>query len=81
MAAACNSMKKKNCFLLIIILTAALLIAIVFWIYAKRIERIDNKIIHSRQSAHFVSSPAGLRHFEFLAYTGFAIHFHFLSGC
>lgn len=41
-----NSMKKKNWLLLIIILTASLLIAIVFWIYAKRIEHIENKIIH-----------------------------------
>jgi CHASE3 domain sensor protein len=66
MATACNSMKKKNQLLLIIILTAALLIAIVFWIYAKRIERIDNKIIHSRQSAHFVSAPANPRNFEIM---------------
>jgi ABC-type amino acid transport system permease subunit len=47
MAAACNSMKKKNWLLLIIVLTAALLIAIVFWIYAKRIEHIENKMIRS----------------------------------
>lgn len=50
MAAGCNYMKKKNWFLLIIILTAALLIAIVFWIYAKRIEHIENKMIHSKLS-------------------------------
>lgn len=56
MAAACNYMKKKNWLLLIIILTAALLIAIVFWIYAKRIEHIENKMIHSRLSAHYVFS-------------------------
>jgi YbbR domain-containing protein len=37
-------MKKKNRFLVVIILIAALLIAIVFWIYAKRIEHIENKI-------------------------------------
>jgi hypothetical protein len=55
MAAACNSMKKKNGFLLLIILTAALLIAIVFWIYAKRIEHIENKMIRSRLSGHGVS--------------------------
>jgi hypothetical protein len=64
MATACNSMKQKNWFLLIIILTAALLIAIVFWIYAKRIERIENKMIHSRLSAHCVSAPADPRHSE-----------------
>jgi hypothetical protein len=58
MAAACNYMKKKNWFLLIIILTAVLLIAIVFWIYAKRIEHIESKMIHSRLSAHCVSAPA-----------------------
>jgi hypothetical protein len=62
MAAACNSMKKKNWFLLIIILTAALLIVIVFWIYAKRIEHIENKMIRSRLSAHGVSASADLRH-------------------
>jgi len=66
MAAACNSMKKKNLFLLIIILTAALLIAIVFWIYAKRIERIESKIIRSRLSVHCVSAPADLRHFKIM---------------
>ncbi|HEX6428847.1 MAG TPA: hypothetical protein VF008_14225 [Niastella sp.] len=59
-------MKKKNWFLLIIILTAALLIAIVFWIYAKRIERIENKIIRSRLSVHCVSAPADPRHFEIM---------------
>ena len=59
-------MTKKNWYLLIIILIAALLIAIVFWIYAKRIERIDNKIIHSRVSAHCVSAPADPRHFEIM---------------
>ena len=57
MTAACNFMKKKNWFLLIIILTAVLLIAIVFWIYAKRIEHIESKMIHSRQSAHCFSAP------------------------
>jgi nitric oxide reductase large subunit len=66
MATASNSMKQKNWFLLIIILTAALLIAIVFWIYAKRIERIENKIIHSRLSLHFVSAPAEPRHLEIM---------------
>lgn len=54
MAAACNSMKKKNWLLLIIVLTATLLIAIVFWIYAKRIKRIENKISRSRLSAHCI---------------------------
>jgi hypothetical protein len=57
-------MKKKNLFLLIIILTAALLIAIVFWIYAKRIERIDNKIIRSKLSVSYVSAPADPRRFD-----------------
>src|ERR1044072_3776147 len=61
MAAACNSMKKKNWLLLIIILTTALLIAIVFWIYAKRIEHIENKMNHSRLSAQYVSAPANLQ--------------------
>jgi putative effector of murein hydrolase len=51
-------MKKRNWVLLIIILTAGLLIAIVFWIYAKRIEHIENKMIHSRLSAQCVSAPA-----------------------
>jgi hypothetical protein len=37
-------MKKKNWFLIIIILFAALLIATVIWIYAKRIEHIDSKM-------------------------------------
>jgi len=64
MAAACNSMKKKNWFLLIIILTAALLIAIVFLIYAKRIQHIENKMIHSRLSARFLSALAVPRHIE-----------------
>ena len=59
-------MTKKNWFLLIIILTAALLIVIVFWIYAKRIEHIENKIIRSRLSVHFVSAPADPRHFEIM---------------
>jgi hypothetical protein len=59
-------MKKKNWFLLIIILTASLLIAIVFWIYAKRIERIENKMIHARLSPHFVSATADPRHFEIM---------------
>jgi hypothetical protein len=66
MAAAGISMKKKNWFLLIIILTAALLIAIVFWIYAKRIEHIENKMIRSRLSAHCVSAPANPRHLEIM---------------
>jgi hypothetical protein len=51
MAAACNAMKKKNWFLLVIILTAALLIAIVCWIYAKRIEHIENKMNHYSYAA------------------------------
>ena len=37
-------MTKKNWLLIAIILIAALLIAIVYWIYAKRIEHIENKI-------------------------------------
>jgi nitric oxide reductase large subunit len=37
-------MKKKNWFLVIIILMAALLIAMVIWIYAKRIEHIESKM-------------------------------------
>jgi len=45
-------MKKKNWFIVIIILIAALLIAIVFWVYAKRIEHIENKMIHLSHSAH-----------------------------
>jgi YbbR domain-containing protein len=49
-------MKKKN-WLVIIILIAALLIAIVFWVYAKRIELIENKMIHLTLSAHCVSTP------------------------
>jgi hypothetical protein len=36
-------MKKKNWFLIIILL-AALLIATIIWIYAKRIERIESKM-------------------------------------
>ena len=59
MAAACISMNKKNWLLLIIILTAAMLIAIVFWIYAKRIEHIERKMIHT---ACIVSVPANPRH-------------------
>jgi hypothetical protein len=62
MVAAFNSMTKKNWFLLFIIFTAALLIAIVFWIYAKRIEHIEKKMIHSRLSAHYVSASASPRH-------------------
>jgi len=62
MAAACNTMKNKNWFLLIIILTAALLIAIVFWIYAKRIEHIENKMIRSGLSAQCLSASAGSPH-------------------
>jgi YbbR domain-containing protein len=37
-------MKNKNWSLVIIIFIAALLIAIVFWVYAKRIEHIENKM-------------------------------------
>ena len=37
-------MKKKNWFLVIIILIAVLLIVTVFWIYAKRIENIENEM-------------------------------------
>jgi hypothetical protein len=37
-------MKKKNWLLIIIILFAALLIATVIWIYAKRIEHIESKM-------------------------------------
>ncbi|MFL5745052.1 MAG: hypothetical protein ACJ751_10330 [Niastella sp.] len=59
-------MKKKNLFLFIIILTAALLIAIVFWIYAKRIEHIENKMIRSTLSAHCVAAPADPRHVEII---------------
>lgn len=66
MAAAFNSMKKKNWFLLIIILAAAALIAIVFWIYAKRIEHIENKMIRARVSAHCVLAPADPRHVEIM---------------
>ena len=51
MAAACNAMTKKQWFLLIIVLVAALLIAIVFWIYAKRIEHIETKMNHNSYAA------------------------------
>ena len=37
-------MKKKNFLLIIIILVAALLIGLVNWIYAKRIENIESKM-------------------------------------
>ena len=37
-------MNNKNWFLVIIIFIAALLIAIVFLVYAKRIEHIENKM-------------------------------------
>ena len=37
-------MKKKNLLRIIIILVAALLIALVIWIYAKRIENIESKM-------------------------------------
>ncbi len=37
-------MKKKNWFLVSVIIIAVLLIATVLWIYAKRIEDIENKI-------------------------------------
>jgi nitric oxide reductase large subunit len=66
MAAACNSMTKKNWFLLIIIITATLLIAIVFWIYAKRIEHIENKMIRSRLSGHCVSASAEPRNLKIM---------------
>ncbi|THU30234.1 hypothetical protein FAM09_30500 [Niastella caeni] len=59
-------MKKKNWFLLIIILTAGLLIAIVFWIYAKRIEQIENKMIRASISDHCVPAPADPPYFEIL---------------
>jgi hypothetical protein len=59
-------MKNKNWFLVIIIFIATLLIAIVFWVYAKRIEQIENKMIHARLPAHCVSPPADLRHFEIM---------------
>jgi hypothetical protein len=49
-------MKKKNLFIVIIILIAALLIAIVFWVYAKRIELIENKMIHLSLSANVYNS-------------------------
>jgi len=45
-------MNNKNWFLVIIIFIAALLIAIVFWVYAKRIEHIENKM---RFSSHQIS--------------------------
>src|SRR5687767_14187366 len=45
-------MKKKNWFLVIIILIAALLIATVIWIYAKRIEHIESKMKISSISIH-----------------------------
>ena len=59
MAAACISMNKKNWFLLIIMLSAALLIAIVFLIYDKRIKHIENKMTHSRLSAHAFQHAPG----------------------
>ena len=37
-------MKKKNFLRIIIILVAALLIGLVIWIYAKRIENIESKM-------------------------------------
>jgi|GEM_PF-3505592 len=37
-------MKKKNLVLIIIILVAILLIGIIIWIYAKRIETINGKM-------------------------------------
>jgi len=43
-------MKKKNFLLIIIILVAALLIGLVIWIYAKRIENIESKIKESTGS-------------------------------
>ena len=43
-------MKKKNFLLIIIILVAALLIGLVIWIYAKRIENIENKMKKSTGS-------------------------------
>jgi hypothetical protein len=59
-------MKNKNWFLVIIIFIAALLIAIVFWVYAKRIEHIENKMIHAGLQVHCASTPADLRHFEIM---------------
>jgi hypothetical protein len=59
-------MKNKNWFLVIIVFIAALLIAIVFWVYAKRIEHIENKMIHTRLQVHCASPPADLRHFEIM---------------
>jgi len=41
---ASHFMKKKNFLLIIIILVAALLIGLVIWIYAKRIENIESKM-------------------------------------
>lgn len=51
-----NLMNKKNWLLLIIMLTAALLMAIVYLIYAKRIKHIENKMNHSNLSAQCVSA-------------------------
>jgi len=43
-------MKKKSFLLIIIILVAALLIGLVIWIYAKRIENIESKMKKSTGS-------------------------------
>ena len=45
-------MKKKNWVLVAIILVSVLLIGMVIWIYAKRIERLENKMKNSTVSVH-----------------------------
>lgn len=39
-----NKLPSKNGYLMLVILLALLLIAIVFWVFEKRINRIDSKM-------------------------------------